>query len=153
MISKRLLNLLIGGLIVGIFVGCGSKMAIKRVNYAQPLETVLETSENGKVEAVRHGLSFNVKPIQYKETQDTSSVTTERVHLIRSSKGYYFLTAAGYNNVYVFQPKAGSLKLHKSIQITSEGIGQPAFNQRDPYIQLIDQESDQSYRLTEKGIQ
>lgn len=153
MTSNKLLSFLMGGLIIGIFVGCGSKMTIKRVNYSQPLESVLETSENGKVEAVEHGLSFNIKPIQYKETKDTSSVTTEKVHLIRNSKGYYFLTASGYNNVYVLQPETGSLKLHKAIKITQEGLSQPAFNQREPYIQLIDRESDQTYRLTEKGIQ
>lgn len=138
---------------MGILVGCGSKMTIKRVNYSQPLETVLETSENGKVEALEYGLSFNIKPIQYKETNDTTSVTTEKVHLIRNSNGYYFLTASGYNNVYVLQPETGSLKLHKSIQITQDGLNQPAFNQRDPYIQLIDKKSEQTYRLTEKGIQ
>jgi hypothetical protein len=153
MISKKWFNFIIGGLIIGILVGCGSQMAIKRVNYAQPLESVLETSNSGRVDAVKHGLSFNIKPIQYKETQDTSSVTTEKVHLIRNAKGYYFLTADGYSNVYVLQPAAGSLKLHKSIQITQEGLGKPAFNQRDPYIQLIDQATDETYRLTEKGIQ
>lgn len=153
MISKRLLNFIISGIILGILVGCGSKMTIKRVNYSQPLETVLEPSENGEVEALEYGLSFNIKPIQYKETNDTTSVTTDKVHLIRNSSGYYFLTASGYNNVYVLRPVTGSLKLQKAIQITENGLDQPAFNQRDPYIQLIEKKSDQSYRLTEKGIQ
>lgn len=153
MISNKWLNLIIGGITAVVLIACGSKMAIKRVNYAQPLETVLEPSETGKVDAVKHGLSFNIKPLQYQETQDTSSVSTNKVHLIRNSKGFYFITAPDYSNVYIMKPETGSLNLYKTVQITNDGIGDPAFNQRNPYIQLIDQETDESYRLTEEGIQ
>ncbi len=153
MISNKWLNMIVGGLAAIVLMACGSQMTIKRVNYSQSLETVVQPADNGKVEDVKHGLTFNIKPIQYAETQDTSSVTTDKIHLIRGAKGYYFVTAPGYSNVYIMTPETGSLKLHKKVHITDNGIDKPAFNQRDPYIQLINQDTGQSYRLTEKGIQ
>jgi hypothetical protein len=153
MISNKWLNFIVGGFTAILFMACGSKMAIERVNYSQSLETVVQPSETGAVDDIKHGLSFNIKPIQYKETRDTSSVTTDKVHLIRNAKGFYFVTAPGYNNVYVMRPETGKLNLHKTIHISDNGIGKPAFNQRDPHIQLINQETDETYRLTEEGTQ
>ena len=86
MTSHKWLNITVGVLGVLLLMACGSKLTLQRVDYSQPLETVVEPTDNGKINDMKHGLSFNIKPIQYQETQDTSSVTTDRVHLIRNNK-------------------------------------------------------------------
>lgn len=129
---------------------CSSSLVIKKVNFAQPLETVLTPNNKGIVNDVRDGLKFDVMPLQYAETKDTSSVTTKDVHLIRGHEGYYYVTARGFKNVYVMAPSDGTLKLKKKIHISDQGLQNPAFNQRVPYIQLINGSS--SYNLTKDGI-
>ncbi|MDR8390934.1 hypothetical protein NC796_07285 [Aliifodinibius sp. S!AR15-10] len=135
-----------------LFAGCKQSMVISDVNYSQPIETVLTPNENGVVEDVQHGLSFNILPLQYAETEDTSSVTTREVRMIRGKEGFYYITAAGYSNVYVMAPEKNQLKLKKKIKISEEGIEQPAFNQRDTYVQLLNRETEDTYMLTEEGV-
>jgi len=130
---------------------CSSSLVIKKVNFAQPLESVLTPNNNGMVKDVRDGLKFNVMPLQYAETKDTSSVTTQDVHLIRGHEGYYYVTAKGYKDVFVMAPSDGTLKLKKKIHINDQGLQNPAFNQRAPYIQLLNGSS-ASYDLTKDGI-
>lgn len=133
-------------------MGCKQTLVISEVDYSQPIETVLQPDENGVVNDVQHGLSFNVLPLQYAETGDTSSVTTGQVRMIRGKEGYYYITSAGYQNVYVMAPEKGALKLKKKILIKEGGIAQPAFNQRNPYVQLLNLETGENYALTADGI-
>ncbi|MDZ7693740.1 MAG: hypothetical protein U5K69_21910 [Balneolaceae bacterium] len=69
-----------------LFAGCKQSMVISDVNYSQPIETVLTPNEEGVVEDIQHGISFNILPLQYIETQDTSSVTTQEVRMICAVK-------------------------------------------------------------------
>jgi len=128
-------------------------MVISRVDYSQSIESVLTPNQNGMVEDVQHGLKFNVKPLQYIETQDTSSVTTDQIRYIRGAEGFYYITAPNYKNVYVMAPEKDKLKLQKKINVSDSGITKPAFNQRSSYIQLLDRSSGNSWKLNAEGIQ
>ncbi|MDX1638710.1 MAG: hypothetical protein R3281_12120 [Balneolaceae bacterium] len=123
------------------------------MNYSQPVETVVTPGEDGTIEDVRHGLRFNILPLQFQETQDTSTVTTDEVRLIRGGSGYYYITANGYSNVYVMAPEKHKLKLVRKITISEQGLQNPAFNQRDPYVMLLNRGTNTTYRITENGIQ
>jgi len=130
-----------------LFAGCKQSMVISKVDYSQSIESVLTPDENGLVKDVQHGLTFNIKPLQYVETQDTSSVTTNEVRYIRGSEGYYYITAPNYQHVYVMAPQKGSLKLKKKLSISENGFQKPAFNQRDSYVQLLNRSSGDSWKL------
>jgi len=150
-LSKFLKALLL--ICVTVFMGCSQALVISEVDYSQPIESVLQTNEKGMVNDVKSGLSFNILPLQYVETQDTSSVTTEEVRMIRGKEGYYYITSPGYQNVFVMAPEKGTLKLKNRILIKEGGISKPAFNQRNPYVQLLNRETGENYALTVKGIQ
>lgn len=141
-------------LLAGAFLatGCKQSMVITDVDYAQPIETVLQPDSEGMVHDRQHGLSFSILPLQYAETGDSASVTTGEVRMIRSRQGFYYLTASSWKNVYLFQPDKSSLRLERRIFISEEGIRRPAFNQREPHIELINRESGESYRLSIDGI-
>lgn len=133
-------------------VGCKQSMVISRVDYSQSIESVLVPNDKGVVEDVQHGLKFNVKPLQYMETQDTSSVTVHQIRYIRGSEGYYYITAPDFKNVYVMAPAKNRLKLENKIEISESGIPKPAFNQRSSYIQLVDRNTGKSWELKPNGI-
>lgn len=147
-------NLLIAAvMLVMVTTGCKQSLVISQVNYAQPIESVLQPDEEGMVKDVRSGLSFNMLPLQYVETGDTTSVTTEQIRLIRGNEGFYFITAEGYKHVYVMTPEKSSLKLTNKLKIREEGILKPAFNQKGEHVQLLSRETGDYYTLTAKGIQ
>ncbi|MGD8427141.1 MAG: hypothetical protein PVH63_05890 [Balneolaceae bacterium] len=152
---KSFINTIAKILLVSAFglVGCKQSMVISRVDYSQSIESVLTPNEQGIVEDIQHGLKFNIKPIQYVETRDTSSVTTRQIRYIRSSEGYYYITAPNYKNVYVMAPDKNKLILKKKIWISEDGVSKPAFNQRISYIQLLDRTSGASWKLNSEGIQ
>lgn len=136
-----------------LLVGCKQSMVISEVDYAQSIESVLEPDEDGVVNDQKYGLKFNIKPIQFAETSDTSSVTTKKVRYIRGHEGYYYLTAPDYKHVYVMEPKEGKLKLKKKMEITEEGVKQPAFNQRMTHIQLINQATEEVWKVNAESIE
>lgn len=111
-----------------LLAGCKQSMVISKVDYSQSIESVLQPDEDGTVKDVKHGLTFNIKPIQYAETQDTSSVTTNQVRYIRGQEGYYYITAPNYKNVYVMAPEKGKLVLKETLKTSEDGISKPAFN-------------------------
>jgi hypothetical protein len=128
-------------------------MVISRVDYSQSIESVLTPDEEGMVEDVQHGLKFSIMPLQYAETQDTSSVMTKEIRYIRGKEGFYYITAPDYRNVYVLTPEKNSLKLVKKLEVSENGISEPAFNQRTSYIQLLNLSSGESWRLNPEGIE
>ena len=138
----------IGLLFALIVTGCKQSMVISKVDYSQSIESVLTPDENGVVKDVQHGLTFNILPLQYAETQDTSSVTTNQVRYIRGKEGFYYITAPNYKNVYVMTPEKSKLKLKKKLSISETGIAQPALNQRTTFIQLVNQSSGESWELS-----
>lgn len=143
-------NFLIGMVIVS-FVACGPSVELTDVDYAEPIESVLEPDADGNVTDDRTGLSFNILAIQEEETGEGTSVTTSEVRVIRNTEGYYFVTAPGYSNVYVFEVVESGMDLYEKIEVDADGIANPAFNEDSPYVELLDG-TDVSYRLTKDGI-
>lgn len=133
-------------------IGCNKSLVVKNVDYSQQIETVLSPNGDGVVHDVRHGISYSVLPFQFEETRDTSSVTVSKVRMIRNSEGFYFITADGFKHVYVMAPQRGELRLKKKIMVNEEGLTAPAFNWRDPIVQLLDQSNEQVYLINENGI-
>ncbi len=150
--SLRSVTMLSLGCLLLLLAGCKQSMVISDVNYSQPIETVLSPNEEGVVEDVQHGLRFNILPLQYAETGDTSSVSTQEIRMIRGQEGFYYITAAGYSNVYVMSPEKSKLKLQKKIKISEQGIDQPAFNQRETHVQLLNRKTNDIYMLTDQGL-
>lgn len=128
-------------------VSCGPSLVIQNVDYAHPLESVLEPDSDNMVHDDRYAIDFSIAPIL--EEEGTSSVN--QIRLIRNSAGYYFVTANGFNNVYVFSPAEGELELENTIEFEA-GLSEPAFNQRDEYIELVDLANGEMYRLDHEGI-
>lgn len=150
---KLFINTFTGFLLVAVILsGCKEPMVISRVDYSQSIESVLTPDKQGVVHDLQHGIKFNILPLQYAETQDTSSVTTEVIRLIRGEKGFYYITASGYNHVYVMAPEKGKLELREEIKVSENGIDQPAFNQRMSHIQLVNLKTGESWMLTADGI-
>lgn len=133
--------------------GCKQSMVISKVDFSQSIESVLTPDEDGTVEDVQHGLKFNIKPLQYIETQDTSSITTEEVRYIRGQEGYYYITAPNYKNVYVMAPEKGELKLKEKLTVSESGLEEPALNQRTSYIQLLNRSTGEIWRLNPDGLE
>ena len=71
--------------------------------------------------------------------------------MIRNREGYYFITANNFKHVYVMVPKEGSLKLKKKILVDENGINSPAFNWRDPVVELINRDTKEVISLNSKG--
>lgn len=138
---------------IAFLAGCKQSMVLSRVDYSQSIETVLTPNKQGVVKDMQHGLTFNILPLQYAETQDTTSVTTREIRYIRGQEGYYYITAPNYRHVYVMAPEQNRLKLKKKLKVSDSGIAQPALNQRTSYVQLVNLKSGQSWKLDPKGIQ
>ncbi len=126
---------------------CGPSLVIQNVDFAQPLESVLTPDSENQVHDQRYAIKFSISGILEKEGADS----VDEIRLIRSSAGYYFVTAHGFNNVYVFETEESELKLKRIIEITRNGIGQPAFNQRNTHIELIDRATGDTYNLDHVG--
>ncbi|MEX1062329.1 MAG: hypothetical protein WEC12_01890 [Balneolaceae bacterium] len=126
---------------------CGPSLVITDVDYSQPIESVLSPDENNVVQDQRYGISFSVAPV----LEEENVASADEIRLIRSSRGYYFLTAAGFANVYVFGPADGELELETIIEITEEGLEQPALNQREDHIEVIDRATGDTYRVNQDG--
>ncbi|MBO6524397.1 MAG: hypothetical protein JJ971_11260 [Balneolaceae bacterium] len=131
---------------------CTKSLVVKNVNYAQQIESVLIPDADGNVTDVRHGLSYSILPFQYEEFNDSTTVKVSEVRMIRNHQGYYFITADKFKHVYVMAPKRGELKLERKILVDEEGLLSPAFNWREPVVQLIDNTNNVVILLNEKGI-
>lgn len=145
----RLLGNISAAMLLVFVVACGPSLTLTDVDYAQPMESVASPDQNGNVQDIRLGISFNVMALNDKERGEGSALPVE-VRFIRSSDGYYFVTAPGYRNVYVFEVDERALDLKEVIRVSGAGLASPAFNQRSPYIQLVD--GDVVYRLTKDGL-
>ena len=139
---------------VGLFsiTACNKAFIIEDVNYAQYVESVLIPDENGIISDYRNSLSFSVASISDLEFGEDHNETISEIRLIRNRNGYYFLTADQFKNVYVFEPKKGELKLKETIEISELGLQSPVFNWRDPYVEIIANNREETHYLNEKGI-
>ena len=137
-------------LLLFIFPAC-STLILQPADFAWPVESVLKVDNNGFVKEQRFSFSFNAKDLFFQETGDSLGYRNKELHLIRGSKGFYFITANNFKNVYVFIADNGSLKLNNKIEISdTTGMKNPAFNQRSPYIELL--YNNKSINLTNEGI-
>jgi len=134
-------------LLLGV-AACGPSLVIQNVDYSQPIESVIAPAEDNTVHDQRYAISFSVAPLLTEE--NISSV--DEVRLIRNDKGYYFVTAAGFSNIYVLRASEGELALETKIQLTGNGLEQPALNQRGDHIEVVDRATGQVYRVNEEGI-
>lgn len=134
-----------------ILAGC-SPLTLKPGDFAWPVESVLKVNDKGVVEEQRYNFSLNVKALLFAETQDSVNVSKVVLRMIRDVKGYYFITASKFKNVYVFSQAEGSLKLENKILVSQNGLTDPAFNQRTQSIQLIS-EKESPVLLIKDGIQ
>ncbi|MEX0608314.1 MAG: hypothetical protein WD016_12625 [Balneolaceae bacterium] len=141
-----LLSILIAGTSCKTFV-------VQDVNYAYQIESVLTPGEDGMVEDLRHGISFDIQPFLNEEFGEDSEQEIREVRLIRNSKGFYFITANQFNHVYVMEPTEGELKLKRKIEVSEEGLSSPAFNLREALVQLVEMDSNRILSLNENGIQ
>ena len=141
------------GLFVFLFLlaGC-SPLMLKPADFSWPIESELKVNSNGMVHEDRYSISFNVKPLFYEETKDSTSFANRTIRLIRDQNGFYFITAQHFKNVYVFSQDDGSLSLEKAIPVSKDGLSSPAFNQRTPYVELLNGK-DKPIMLTKDGIQ
>jgi len=133
-----------------VLAGCSS-FTLKPGDFAWPIESVSKVDEKGMIEDKQYYFSLNVKELLYNETQDSVNISNVTLRIIRDTKGYYFMTASKFKNVYVFEQIEGGLKLTKKILVTQDGLENPAFNQRPPYIQLLNGQNP-PVSLTKEGI-
>lgn len=126
---------------------CGPSLVIQNVDYSQPIESVLSPDSNNQIHDQRFSIKFSLSPI----LEDEGIGFVDEIRLIRNRAGFYFVTAAGFNHVYVFKPDESELALEHKIEIPGEGLQDPAFNQRGSHIELVDLASGQTYNLDQTG--
>jgi hypothetical protein len=143
-VSAKVHQLLIGLMIIS-FPAC-STMVLKPTDFAWPVESVLKVDEQGFIHEGRNSLTFNTKEIFFEETGDSLAYKDKEIRLIRDMNGYYYITSDNFKNAYVFKVGEGKLSLENKFLISETGITDPAFNQRQPYIELV--EGNNKYLLT-----
>jgi hypothetical protein len=141
-------------LIVAALLICSacSTLTLESADFSWPVESVLPVDNEGRIIDQRYAIEFNTQPLFYEEHNDSSAFVGKEIRLIRDQKGYYYLTANEFKNVYVFRADEGELTLENKISISETGIARPAFNQRGTHIELIDANS-KALNLTNNGIE
>lgn len=136
--------------VVSILLGACSTLKLTPAEFGWPIESVLKIDDKGFVSEDRFSLSFNTKPLFLEEAQDSMAYVGKSIRLIRNTEGYYFITAPDFKNVYVFKTGKSALSLENKILVNEMGLKNPVFNQRPPYIEMID--GDKTYNLTSEGF-
>ncbi len=137
-------------LIAAFLAGCSS-LRLTPADFSWPVESVIQVDDNGWAKEDRYAISFNAKPIYFEETGDSLAYLDRDLRVIRDSLGYYYITGNKFKNVYVFTMGDGAFNLYNEISVSEDGISNPVFNQRPPFIELI--EGDQHYYLSNNGIE
>ena len=128
-----------------------TSLVLKPVEYAWPVERVLEVDGKGMIQDDRYMLTMNVRPLFHEETKDSVNVYGQSVRMIRDHAGYYYMTAKGFRNVYIFSESEGALSLSTKVAVSDRPMREPAFNQRQPYIQLLNGSAEPKM-LSSEGI-
>ena len=137
-------------IVAAVLAGC-STLKLSPADFSWPVESVLKVGDNGMARETRYAISFNAKPLYYKETGDSLAYLDRELRVIRDTLGYYYITGNKFKNVYVFTMGDGAFNLQKEILISKSGITDPVFNQRPPFIELI--EGNKYYYLSKNGIE
>jgi hypothetical protein len=133
-----------------ILTGC-SALKLAPTDFSWPVESVMHVNDQGVANEERYSISFNAKAIYFEETGDSLSYLDRELRIIRDTLGYYFITGNKFNNVYVFKPGEGTLNLDNKITVAKNGLKNPVFNQRPPYIELVSDSLE--YYLSNNGIE
>jgi len=134
-----------------ILTGCSS-LQLTPADFSWPVESVIHVDNNGIAVDDRYSLFFSAKPLFFEEAGDSLAFVNKDLRVIRDTLGYYYMTGNNFKNVYVFTMGEGSFNLYNQIQISdSVKITNPVFNQRPPYIELID--GNKKYYLSKSGIE
>jgi len=126
-------------------------LKLQPADFSWPVESALKVDGQGNVTEDRYSTDFSTVGLFYEEFQDSMAYKGKEIHLIRNNGGDYFITGKEFKNVYVFKASEGTLVLEKKIFISEFGLKDPAFNQRSPYIELLD--GDYKINLTSEGIE
>ena len=137
-------------LILSTAITACSTLVLEPSDFSWPVESVLIPDDNGTVAEERYSVSFNTKGLFFEEMQDSSAFRGKEIRLIRDTQGFYFITGDKFKNVYVFRAYDGAMVMANKIFISEFGIEKPAFNQRIPFIELV--ESGKSLMLNSQGI-
>ncbi len=137
-------------LTAAVLAGCSS-LRLAPADFSWPVESVISVDDNGMAKEDRYALSFNAKPLYFEETGDSLAYLDRDLRVIRDTLGYYYITGNKFKNVYVFTMGDGAFNLYNEIQISETGITDPVFNQRPPYIELI--EGNKQFYLSSNGIE
>ncbi len=121
-----------------LFLPACSSLLLDRVDFAWPVESVQTVNSMDRIEEGRYALTVNVLPLALAEFADSTALRGSTLHIIRNGAGFYFITGPQFKHVYVFKPGDGALILSEAIPVSATGLGSPAFNQRPPYIELLD---------------
>lgn len=137
-------------LTAAVLAGC-STLRLSPADFSWPVESVIHVDDNGMAKENRYAISFSAKPIYYEETGDSLAYLERDLRVIRDTLGYYYITGNKFKNVYVFTMGDGAFNLYNEILISENGITNPVFNQRPPFIELI--EGNKQYYLSNNGIE
>ncbi|MFZ1519216.1 MAG: hypothetical protein WAU11_10600 [Ignavibacteriaceae bacterium] len=138
-------------LITIVVLSSCSSLTLTPAEFGWPIEAVLKIDKNGFVKEERSAISFDTKALFIEETQDSLGYAGKTLRIIRNHEGFYFMTSVDFKNVYVFGVEKNSFTLENKIELGETGLTNPAFNQRKPFIELID--DGKNYKLTSEGIE
>jgi hypothetical protein len=131
-------------------IGC-STLRLSPADFSWPVESVVHVQDNGVAKEDRYAITFNAKPLYFEETGDSLAYLDRELRVIRDTLGYYYMTGNKFKNVYVFTMGDGAFNLSNKIAISDSGISNPVFNQRLPFIELV--EGNNQYYLSNSGIE
>lgn len=146
MVYKKIILLVFTGIII---TSC-STLTLTPAEFGWPIEGVLKVDNKGFVKEDRGAILFDTKALFLEEMQDSLGYAGKTLRVIRNHDGFYFMTAVDFKNVYVFGVDKNSFVLENKIEINETGLKNPAFNQRKPFVELID--DGKTYKLTSEGI-
>lgn len=142
--------LIVSFILFSMFTAC-SVLTLQPANFSWPLESVLPVDDNGNISDDRYSVEVNTVGMFFEEFQDSLSYKDKEIRMIRDNQGFYFMTSSNFKNVYVFKADEGKLVQENKIFISEFGLQSPAFNQRNPYIELVD--GTNKMNLTHKGVE
>jgi hypothetical protein len=145
-----MLKLIVPVILLSVFAAC-TMLTLHPANFAWPIESVLSVNDDGMVMEDRYSIEFNTAGLFYDEFQDSTAYSGSSIRMIRDNDGYYYITASNFKNVYVFRAEEGAFVVHNKIFVSETGIKEPAFNQRTPYIELLN--GGIKVKLTNMGIE
>lgn len=146
---------LLAVLLALVLAGCGG-LALRPAEFAWPFESVFKVDSKGiaaeEDQPARYFITFNAKPLLFEETGDSVHVSDRTFRVIRDGAGYYYITGKHFKNVYVFATGEATLTLQTKIPVSQQGLDSPAFNQRPPFVELLNGK-DKPRMLNKDGVQ